>query len=271
MRHQSNHVKLRAYAKINLSLKVLGRRPDGYHDIDSVMQSISLHDEIQIKRTDSNIFVTCTSDIIDNIVLKAAELILKQAKVTSGLEIDIKKNIPIAAGLAGGSTDAAATILGINELLELNLHMDQMLEIGSKIGSDVPFCMVGGTSRCTGRGEKLERIEPKGDSAYILVVPHIVADQKTKLIYEEFSKAEPSMTENDLDAAAEKVFPQIKETKDKLIKLTGRNWKMSGAGPTLFMEMNTLSDTEKFLPILNDLKMPFFVATSMKSGIKFDH
>lgn len=155
MQPQNNGpLKLRAYAKINLSLKVSGKRPDGYHDIDSVLQSISLHDEVELKPSASGIKVHCIPHIEGNIAEKGAKMLLEEIKLAKGVEISIKKNIPVSSGLAGGSADAAAVLIGLNKLFNLNLHMTKLIEIGANIGSDVPFCLIGGTARCTGKGRR---------------------------------------------------------------------------------------------------------------------
>ena len=155
-----NLVLIRAHAKINLTLDVLSRRADGYHEIDSVMQTISLHDTVTVKAADG-ITVFCDADEInttDNIVFKAAKAFFAAAGITGGAYIKIKKRIPISAGLGGGSADAAAVIRGLDRIYETDFSCEALKEIGLAVGADVPFCITGGTARVGGIGEKTESL-----------------------------------------------------------------------------------------------------------------
>jgi len=264
---KNSAIKLRAYAKLNLSLKIIGKRPDGYHDIDSVIQSISLHDEIAIQVCDSGINVKCSiPGIEDNTVLKAAEFLLKESKIKSGVNIKIKKNIPLAAGLGGGSADAAATLIGLNNLFQLNFHKEKLLEIGSQIGSDVPFCLVGGTARCTGRGEKVERINPQTGSAYLIVIPKIQVS--TKIVYNKYDEVGSGGGVNELEKAAVSLFPAIGKIKVVLDHDTSDAWKMSGSGPTLYLELRDLSDVEKYLDVISKIDAVHHVVKRMDTGVE---
>jgi 4-diphosphocytidyl-2-C-methyl-D-erythritol kinase len=258
MRSPSSPLQIKAFAKINLSLKVSAKRSDGYHDIDSIMQSISLHDIVEIKPSSSGFKVKCSIDIPNNIAAKTAELMFG--------EISIKKNIPLAAGLAGGSADAAAVIFGINSLYGLNLHFHRLMEIAAKVGSDVPFCLIGGTARCTGRGEKIEKVGPSSGDAFILVVPDISVT--TKLVYEEFDKGLPVFAGNDLEGPAIRLFPGIKAEKEKLNGLTGKIWRMSGSGPSLFMELDNVSESERFTEVLSKNQIRFHVVVRVPQGVE---
>jgi 4-diphosphocytidyl-2-C-methyl-D-erythritol kinase len=264
---QNNVIKLRAYAKLNLSLKVIGKRPDGYHDIDSVMQSISLHDEIDIKAGDAGIKVKCSiPGIEDNTAQKAAELLLAETKINSGVNIYIKKNIPLSSGLGGGSADAAATLIGLNRLFGLNLHRDKLRELGAKIGSDVPFCLIGGTANCTGRGEVVERTNPQTGSAFMLVIPKI--EVLTKLVYDRYDESGKGSSENALEKAAAALFPEIAGIKDTLNRTTRQGWKMSGSGPALYLELMDLSEAEKYMPSINRLNAIHHMVKRMDSGVE---
>ncbi len=259
-------IKLRAYAKLNLSLKIVGKRPDGYHDIDSIMQSISLHDEIDIKTADSGIKVTCSiPGIEDNSAHKAAQLLLDEAKIKNGVMIQIKKNIPLSAGLGGGSSDAAATLIGMNKLFNLNLHREKLLEIGGKIGSDVPFCLVGGTARCTGRGEKIEKMNPQTGSAFLLVIPRIKVS--TKAVYEKSDDVGAGTSHNALEKAAVSLFPEVGRIKEALDRATGQDWKMSGSGPALYLALGDLSEAEKYLDAVSGLNADHHVVKRMDAGV----
>jgi len=268
MRSQKNNaIKLRAYAKLNLSLKITGKRPDGYHDIDSIMQSISLHDEIDLKIIGSEINVHCSiPGIENNTVQKAAFLLLAEAKIKTGVNIQIKKNIPISAGLGGGSADAAATLIGLNKLFDLNLHRDKLLEIGAKIGSDVPFCLVGGTARCTGRGEKMEKINPRTGSSFMLAIPKVKVS--TKVVYDKYDETGAGPSENALEKAAFSLFPEIGKMKKTLDKATGQDWKMSGSGPTLYIALGDLSEAEKYQDAVSSLNAIHHVVKRTDVGVE---
>ncbi|MFH1709750.1 MAG: 4-(cytidine 5'-diphospho)-2-C-methyl-D-erythritol kinase [bacterium] len=264
---KNNAIKLRAYAKLNLTLNITGKRPDGYHEIDSVMQSISLHDEIDMKTADSGIKVKCSiPGIEDNIVQKAAELLFAEAKIKGGVHIQIKKNIPLSAGLGGGSADAAATLIGLNKLFNLNLHRDRLLEIAAKIGSDVPFCLVGGTARCTGRGEKMERINPQTGSVFLLAIPKI--EVSTKIVYDKYDEIGKASSENALEGAAVALFPEIGVMKEALNRSTEQGWKMSGSGPALYLELRDLSYADKYLEALGSFEVIHHVVKRMDAGVE---
>src|SRR5262249_22987411 len=151
-------VEIRAPAKVNLFLEVLAKRPDGYHEIATLLVSITLFDTLEFKEEASGkILLQCDHPELgtgpENLICKAAELLRKHCKVASGARIRLKKRIPLAAGLAGGSSDAAATLAGLNELWQLGLSTTELAELGAKIGSDVAFFFAGGAAWCTGRGE----------------------------------------------------------------------------------------------------------------------
>jgi 4-diphosphocytidyl-2-C-methyl-D-erythritol kinase len=269
MRQPNSPVKLRAFAKINLRLKIVERRSDGFHNIDSIMQSVSLHDEIEVKAIPKGIIVNCSApNIKDNIASKAAKLLLDRSKIASGVEITIKKNIPIAAGLAGGSADAAATLIGIDHMFGLNTHKNKLSDLGAIVGSDVPFCIVGGTAKCTGRGEKVERVGEQGNDAFILVVPKI--EVSTKLIYENFAKHGKHQGNNELETVSMELFPELKEIKERLISVTGKQWRQSGSGPSLFMEMVNIADAESFVEKVSGLGQPYFVVTRKAAGVEIE-
>jgi 4-diphosphocytidyl-2-C-methyl-D-erythritol kinase len=165
----------KAYAKINIGLDIKGRRSDGFHDIDTIMQTVGLFDEITICSTRKDIEVVCSSPEIpldrSNTVYKAAEVFLNHARISSGLKIEIIKKIPAEAGLAGGSSDAAAVIRGLDRLFDTGLSTGDMEKLGSMVGSDVAFCIRGGTARAWGRGEKLKRIETSERVPILILKP----------------------------------------------------------------------------------------------------
>lgn len=166
-------MKVKACAKINLTLDIIGKRSDGYHIIDSVFQSVNLFDEIFIEKS-SDITVGCSVGSIDNqnnIVYKAAERFFEYTNINGGATIKIEKNIPLAAGLGGGSADAAAVIAALDRLYETKLSKAQICKIGLSVGADVPFCAVGGTARVGGIGEIIEKLPDIPDCA-VLIIKH---------------------------------------------------------------------------------------------------
>lgn len=164
-------MKLKANAKINLTLDVIGKRDDGYHLIDSVFQSVSLCDEISVEKCD-NITVRCSDSTIcdnSNIAYKAAQKFFEFANISGGARIVIKKHIPLASGMGGGSADAAAVIVALNKIYKTNLTDQQLCEIGLSVGADVPFCIMGGTARVGGIGEQMSKLPDMPDCAILLV------------------------------------------------------------------------------------------------------
>ena len=161
----------KAYAKLNLTLDVSKKRADGYHNIESIFQSISLFDILEIERTKSGISVCTDSSIneTDNICFKAAKLFFDATKLNGGATIRLTKNIPIAAGLGGGSTDGAATLEVLNRLYDKPLSNDDILGLCKKLGADVPFCLFGGTAYASGIGDKLRKIQNLADCDIIII------------------------------------------------------------------------------------------------------
>ena len=179
-----------AYAKINLFLDVLSKRSDGYHDIQSVMQSISLCDLLLFEKHGNDVEVYSNWDEMpsnsENLVFRSIELVRRRysAKIDSGVAVHITKNIPVAAGLAGGSADAAVSIRAMNLLFNLELGVDEMINLGKEIGSDIPFCLVGGTAFAHGRGDLLTPLRPL--RGVWVVVAVIDGQISTRDIYSEF-------------------------------------------------------------------------------------
>ncbi len=171
-------ITLKAYGKINLALFVGKKRDDGYHDLSSVMQSVNLYDLVTLKkRTDGQITLSTNSEEIPsdrtNIAYKAAELMMKKFGILTGFDIFIDKKIPVGGGMAGGSTNAAAVIEGINTLCELNLSLEEMCALGKEIGADVPFCLFKRTAHARGIGEKLEEVSGLLNCYIVLVNPKV--------------------------------------------------------------------------------------------------
>ena len=171
-------VNLQAHAKINLYLDVVGKRPDGYHDIVSVMQSVGLCDDLHISCNGTQqLSMTCSDPSLPtdetNLVVMAARLLIDKYKIQHPVHIELTKRVPVGAGLAGGSSDCAATLRGINELFQLNISMDELVEIGRTLGADVPFCLMGGTALAQGIGERLTPLPPHPPCHIVLAMPGI--------------------------------------------------------------------------------------------------
>lgn len=252
-------VTKRAYGKINLGLDVLRRRPDGYHDVKMIMQMVSVYDELTFQKIqEQEIRIQTNKEELplneDNLIYKAAKLMLERLGSSQGLSITLKKNIPIAAGMAGGSTDAAATLLGINELLEGNVPMEELLSMGVKIGADVPYCILKGTALSEGIGEVLTPLPAPPECSLLIGKPDI--NVSTKYVYENLHadqlKKHPdidgmrkaieeqdlegitSRMENVLETVTVNKYPIIGEIKNAMLQAGAVNALMSGSGPTVF-------------------------------------
>ncbi len=254
-----NEIKLKAPAKINLFLKVLGKRNDGYHEIYSWFQAISLFDFLTFKKIDDSNFslkVTNNPRVPDddtNLIIKTAKLMFDSFELSGGLEISLEKNIPVSAGLAGGSTDAAATIYAINELFELNLETEGMKKLGAEIGSDVPFFFSSGQTEVTGRGEVTKDVKLPLDYDIVLVKPDF--DISTKDSYENLNLNLTMKTKtvnflesrgfrtlinqispigNDFESGAFKSYSELSKIQEALDGCGSLLTRMSGSGPTMF-------------------------------------
>ncbi len=172
-----NRISLKAPAKINLFLEILGKRNDGYHEIETVMQEIDLVDNLQFEEIQEGVKLKCNDKNIpsdeNNLVCKAANLILNECGIKKGVLISLEKNIPVGAGLGGGSSDAAATLKALNLLWKIGLNDAELMEFAAKLGSDIPFFIKGKTSLCSGRGEKITPIEVKSEMNYLVIFPHV--------------------------------------------------------------------------------------------------
>lgn len=170
-------LRLNAYAKINLTLDVLGDRPDGYHDIETVLHTVELHDSIILREDGEGIVLRCASPDVppetQNIVHRAAHLLRETFQISRGIEIELTKRIPVASGLGGGSSDAAVTLLGLAQMWKLRVDDRQLMELGSKIGSDVPFFLVGGAALAMGRGERVRMVRPLPTTWVVIARPTI--------------------------------------------------------------------------------------------------
>jgi len=272
-----------APAKINFALDVLGRRPNGYHDVAMIMQTIALYDTITVNTDCEEIKLTsnCSEIPTDerNIAYKAAQYLKDNYRIESGVHIHIEKRIPVAAGLAGGSTDAAAVLKLLNEAWELKLSKEELMEAGLKLGADVPFCIQGGTCLAEGLGEKLTIIDKTPDCCILLVKPSVGVS--TKEVYqglklEEISQRPdiPGMLQaienndlgalcssmgNVLETVTTKMHPVIIELKQKLMELGAMGSLMSGSGPTVFGVFEDMSTAQRAYDSIKTMTNEVFV------------
>lgn len=262
-------------AKINLGLEIVGKRADGYHEIQTIFQKVSLYDELTFKiLSSSEITVTVDNPAIPsgnaNLAYKAAELLLKEQLISTGVSIHIKKRIPAAAGLGGGSSNAAATLLGINSLLQLELSSSYLQQLSIPLGADVPFFLSGyGTAYGSGIGEKLKPVQLHTTLWCILIFPGISIS--TAWAYTTYSKYNILTKEkknikfvnsiedidalryflfNDFESVVYPVYPEIKAIKDSLVQAGAVGSLLSGSGSSVFGIFSTKHDCDKALALL---------------------
>ena len=243
-----------APAKINLVLRVLRKRPDGYHDLASVMQQISIYDELHFTLRPEGIVLQCPGTDLptneDNLIYRAARSIFNYAGYKAGVEINLNKKIPSAAGLGGGSSDAATTLMALNDLCSLNVSQTELMKIGAKLGADVPFFIFGKSAFAAGIGDRLQPL-PDLPKLYLVLInpPFPLA---TKMVYENLNltltkkKNNYSIPRfyalgdvvrelyNDLEAVSLTMHPELSDFKQLLVKEGALGALMSGSGPTLF-------------------------------------
>ena len=242
-------VKEHAYAKINLFLDVINRREDGFHDIVSIMQSVSLCDTVLINATKSdktNIVLTCSDESLplnnDNLIYKAAEKYLSYYGLCANVEIHLEKLIPIGAGLGGGSSDAAATLRGLDCIFKLSRN-DDLIKVASELGSDVPFCLLGGRALCTGRGEKMEAIVDFPFNYFVIAIgkERVSTPKAYRALDEKYSNFDGSVyTPVKYSGQLYNIFEsvtdiaEIQKIKENMIKSRAESSLMSGSGPSVF-------------------------------------
>ncbi len=249
---------VKAPAKINLTLDVLYKRPDNFHEVEMVMTTVDLADRISLEsREDGIIQIISTDNFVPNdhrnFAYQAARLIKDTYGIKQGVSITIEKEIPIAAGLAGGSSDAAATLKGLNELWNLGLSIDELAELGAKIGSDVSFCVYGGTALATGRGEKIKEIPAPPNCWVVLAKPKIgvstaevygglkvegLEHPNTKQMIQAIETKDYellcSSLGNVLETVTFKLHPEVIMLKEQMKRFGADATLMSGSGPTVF-------------------------------------
>ena len=250
-----NSIELTSHAKVNLRLDILNKRADGYHEIRTVFQKISLADEMSITSAKSGIEIACdhpqVPDDETNLAYRAAHTLLTKHKIREGISISIKKRIPIAAGLGGGSSNAAATLMGINQLFALGIHPQELMSIGKDIGADVPFFIFGKSALATGIGDKLESLEVIPPLWLLLITPDFpistawaygnvrrgLTNRNNNITIPQYiNHLQDVITilSNDLEHVVIPRYPLIQEIKDTLLAEGAKGSLMSGSGSTVF-------------------------------------
>lgn len=254
-----DNITLKAMAKINLSLDVIRRREDGYHEVRMIMQNINMYDKLTLVKkpsagieVETNLSFLPTDD--NNLVYKAAKLLMDEFEVKEGVKITLEKHIPVAAGMAGGSSDAAATMFGVNRLFNLNLSKKDLMDRAVKIGADVPYCVMRGTALSEGIGEILTPLQAPPRCHVLIAKPPISVS--TKFVYTNLKLDEntvhpdvdamidsinkkdihkmASLMGNVLESVTVKEYPEIEEIKNMMKNYGALNAMMSGSGPTVF-------------------------------------
>ena len=255
----NNDISLKALAKINLGLDVVRRREDGYHEVRMFMQTIYLYDRLDIKRTqEPGIQIQTNLSFLpvneNNLIYKAAKLLMDEFSITDGVSVKLDKRIPVAAGMAGGSTDAAAMLIGVNRLFSLGLTKRQLMERGVQIGADVPYCIMRGTALAEGIGEALSPLPPMVKCPVLIAKPSISVS--TKFVYQNL-KLDDTTIHPDIDRLIDDIkaknlhdiaahmgnvletvtipnYPVIDEIKKHMLSNGAVGAMMSGSGPTVF-------------------------------------
>jgi len=275
-----NKIEIDSYSKINLTLNILGKRRDGYHNIETIMQSINLADRIFIKEEKEGIKIKCSHPLVpvdtQSLTYRSAEKILNRYRIKKGVKIEIDKKIPLASGMAGGSANSASILVGINKLFALNLSKKVLREIGEELGMDVPFCIQNGTALAYHKGEKVTPLPPINPPLWTIII-NPGFEIPTKWAYNNLDlgliKREKNNTiamlkalkERELQGIAKNLFnsfegliikryPEIRKIKDRLIEEGAMGALMSGSGPTVF---GIAQNKEQALKIYERLKSEY--------------
>ena len=285
-----NRITMKAYAKINLGLDVVRRLENGYHEVRMVMQNIDLYDKVNIYRNRTGeIKVTTNLGFLptgpDNLVYKAAALLKDEFNIKDGVTLDLYKFIPVAAGMAGGSTDAAAVLKGMNKMFNLGLSDEELMVRGAKLGADIPYCIMGGTALAEGIGEVLTKL-PDCPSCYVVigkppisvstkyVYEHLVLDENT--VHPDIDGIVDSINNgniygvadrlsNVLETVTETAYPIIGKIKSRMMDMGALNSIMSGSGPTVF---GLFDDLEKANACKEVLKTERLTRNTYVVGLK---
>ncbi|KYH34943.1 4-diphosphocytidyl-2-C-methyl-D-erythritol kinase [Clostridium tepidiprofundi DSM 19306] len=280
-------MEIKAYAKINISLDVVGKRDDGYHLLKMIMQQIELYDLINIEKCYKGISIKCNKEYVPtderNLAYKAAKLFLDTYKIDSGVNINIHKNIPVAAGLAGGSTDAAAVLKAMRKLFNVDVNNQELMKLGLKIGADVPYCITGGTALCEGIGEIITPLNAFKGHILVLVKPNfgvstknvyksldinkIIKHVNTQALIESISHQELGETckylKNVLENVTLKKYHTIRNIKDGMIRYGALGSLMSGSGPTVYGFFDDMLKAQKCYDIFKSKYDDVFITRTI--------
>ncbi|MBC8121150.1 MAG: 4-(cytidine 5'-diphospho)-2-C-methyl-D-erythritol kinase [Gemmatimonadaceae bacterium] len=293
-----NSICLRTAAKVNLFLEILAERPDGYHEVVMILQSLDLVDLVELVPARA-ISVVCTHPLVPtdrtNLVWQAAELLQQACGVADGVEIKLDKRIPVAAGLAGGSADAAAVLVGLNMLWQLGLTQKELQVLAARLGSDIPFCVSGGTALATGRGEVLSPL-PVLDGLHLVLVKPRDLQVSTAWAYRTYragrsvsmpaksnsanmvaavtsrdAKRIASLLYNDLEAAVLPTHPEVARLRRQLLEYGALGTLMSGSGPTVFgLTASRTAAEQLYTQICQDPKVEAFLCMGAVGGVMVD-
>lgn len=284
---------MKAMAKVNLGLDVVGKRQDGYHEVRMIMQNIKLFDQVFIsKRKDNEIRIRTNLPFLpvneNNIAYKAARMLQQEFHLEQGVDIELKKHIPVAAGMAGGSSDAAAVFYGMNRLFRLDLNRTELMERGVLLGADIPYCLLRGTALSEGIGEKLSSLPPLPPCYILIGKPGISVS--TKYVYENLDLSKIgrhpdidgmvkalnhgdlngicSRMENVLETVTVQKYPVIRQIKEEMISQGALNALMSGSGPTVFGIFDDQGKAQQAYRILKGgtLAKQVFLTNPFRSG-----
>ena len=254
-----DEITLKALAKINLGLDVVRRREDGYHEVRMIMQTIHLFDKLIIRKTtEPGIAIRTNLSFLpvneNNLVYKAGKMLMDEFSIEEGVCVELEKHIPVAAGMAGGSTDAAAMLYGMNEIFGLRLKRTELMKRGEKIGADVPYCLMRGTALAEGIGEKLTQLPPMVKCPVLIAKPQISVSTKwvyqnlvldENMVHPDIDGMVAAIRSKNLTGVAERMgnvletvtipqHPEIEQIKDLMKRENAINAMMSGSGPTVF-------------------------------------
>lgn len=280
-----------AFAKINLTLRVLGRRPDGYHGLLSVFQTVSLHDTLRLQPTSDGVIACATSlptlNTPDNLVERAARLARDRAGTPSlGAHIEVEKSIPSQSGLGGGSSDAATTLAALNALWELGRSPRELEELGAELGSDVPFFTLGGTALITGRGEFVRPLPDAEALWYLLAKPPLAVSTPTVFraltpadytgegvrdpVAEAIERGDPLPLEaltNTLEGPVLRTYPAVAQTRESLLAAGAPLVRMSGSGPTLYAPFRDLGEAVAVRDRAQAVGLAVWLASSVSRAV----
>lgn len=280
-------MKVKAYGKINIALDVIGKRDDGYHLLKMIMQTVNIYDELELKKSAKGIKITSNKSFVPtdnrNLVYKAIELFCNTYSVEKAISVHIEKNIPVEAGMAGGSTDAAAALRAMRDLYKPEISDKELMELGVKIGADVPYCIKGGTALCEGIGEVIIELKPFKDKLLVVVKPNFGVS--TIATYKGFKLSEvkqhpkvdeliEAMNRDDLKYVADnmmnllelvtlKEHEEISRIKEFMCAEGALGSMMSGSGPTVFGFFDSEEKANKCAEMLKDKYKEVFVTSTI--------